>query len=428
MEYTKTILENGLRLITVPMPHVQSCTVLILVGAGSRYEEKRTNGLSHFLEHMAFKGTTKRPTTFAISSQIESLGGEFNAFTSKDHTGFYIKAASVHLPVMVDVLSDMLLNSKFAPEEIEREKGVIIEEINLYEDTPARKIGEIYEELLYGDTPLGWDIAGKAEVIRKIKREDFLKYTNGLYSPQNATVIMAGNLNGGALEPKKLVETYLGLWATKKTQDYIKISDEQIKPEVKLAYKKTEQAHLALGVRGYNLAHPDRYILAVLSTILGGGMSSRLFIAVRERRGLAYYVHSGTENYSDVGHFVTLAGVDLKKIDEAVKVILEEYGKISHKSHESYVTNEELKKAKELLRGRLILELEDSRAVAGLFGISEILENKVKTPEEIIAKIEAVTLEDLERVAKDIFKPEALNLAVIGPFDDRQRFEKLLKL
>ena len=425
MDYQKSTLSNGLRLITVPMDSVQSATVIIFVGAGSRYENKKINGISHFLEHMAFKGTTKRPTAFAISSEIEGIGGEFNAFTSKDQTAFYIKAANKNIPLMIDVLSDMLLNSKFDPAEIEREKGVITEEINLYEDTPSRKIGEIYEELLYGDTPLGWDIAGKKEVIKSITRDNFIKYIGGLYAPGNTVVVVAGGIGNWGLEIGNLIKKSLGSWQNKLSWHFEKMSDKQTKPATRVVYKKTEQAHLALGVRGYNLSHPDRYVLGVLATILGGGMSSRLFIQVRERRGLAYYVHSATEHYVDVGHLVTLAGVDLNKIEEAIKVIREEYEKVAKVEQVKQV---ELTKAKEFLKGRLILELEDSRAVASVFGTGEILEGKIYTPEEIMRKIDKVTLNDIERVAKDIFRKEKLNLAIIGPFKDRQRFEKLLKL
>ncbi len=426
MQYNKIVLKNGLRLITVPMPHVQSATVIIFVGAGSRFEKKRISGLSHFLEHMAFKGTKRRPTAFSISSEIEGLGGEFNAFTSKDQTAFYIKAANKHLPVLIDVLSDMLLNSKFDANEINRERGVIIEEINLYEDTPSRKIAEIYEELLYGNTPLGWDVAGRKETILNIQREDFLDYTGGLYAPENAVMVVAGGLPSRKTKVVSLVEKALGHWQNKKTWGYGVMADKQSQPAAKIVYKKTEQAHLALGVRGFNLSHPDRYTLGVLSAILGGGMSSRLFIAVRERRGLAYYVHSMSEHYTDVGHFVTLAGVDLNKIEEAIKVILDEYGQLG--SGKNPVTREELIKAKEFLKGRLILELEDSKSVASVFGTSELLENEIKTPEEILAKIDRVSLADLKRVAKDIFNPKKLNLAVIGPFKDGQKFKRLLKL
>lgn len=428
MDYQKVVLANGLRLIFVPVPNLASVTVLILVGAGSRFEKREISGLSHFLEHMAFKGTHRRPTALEISSEIEGIGGEFNAYTSKDQTGFYIKAASKHLPILVDVLSDMLLNSKFEPAEIDRERGVIIEEINLYEDTPSRKIEEVYEELLYGDSPLGWDVAGKKETIRQIKREDFLDYIKGLYAPENTVVIVAGGIHHQSSIIHDLIEKWLGSWQNKKTWHFKEESDKQDRPIAKIVYKKTEQAHLALGVRGFNLFHPDRYTLAVLSTILGGGMSSRLFIQVRERRGLAYYVYALIEHYADVGHFVTRAGVDLHKMEEAIRVILAEYQKLQAPSSKFKIATEELIKAKELLKGRLILELEDSRFIASIFGTSEILEGKVRTPEEIVAKIDEVTLENLERVAKNIFRPEKLNLAVIGPFKDGQKFEKLLRL
>lgn len=435
MDFQKTKLANGLRLITIPMPQVQSATVLILVGAGSRYEKKETSGLSHFLEHMAFKGTERRPTALAISSEIEGIGGEFNAFTSKDQTAFFVKAAAKHLPQTIDVLADMLLHSRFAAEEIERERGVIIEEINLYEDTPARKIGEIYEELLYGDTPLGWDIAGRRETIAKIQRQDFLDYTQDLYTPENAVVIVAGGIDEiknkqsfSANEKlqfkiKNLIEKSFGDWKNKAKRSFEPAGDQQEKPVCKVVFKKTEQAHLALGVRGYHLFHPDRFVLSLLSTILGGGMSSRLFIQVRERRGLAYYVHTAAEHYADVGHLVTQAGVDLKKMEEAIKVILEEYRKVAKAGQ---VEKKELTKAKEFLKGRLILELEDSKNVASLFGSSELLEGKIRTPAEMIAEVEKVRQEDLVRVAEDIFRPERLNLAVIGPFEDGKKFEKLL--
>ena len=304
MDYRKTTLDNGLRLLTIPMPGVASVTMLITVAAGSRFEEKNINGLSHFLEHMAFKGTQKRPTALDIATLIDGIGGEFNAFTSKDHTGYYIKAAQKHLPLLFDVLSDMLLHSKFDPAEIEREKGVIIEEINMYEDMPIRKISDLYENLLYGDTKLGRDIAGIPDVIRSIKREDFIAYLNRFYGPANTIVTVSGGIEGSARE---LTNKYLGEWQSKKPEQPEKFRDGQKKPALLLRHKDTQQAHLCIGVRGYNLTHPDRYKLGVLTNLLGGGMSSRLFIEVRERRGLAYYIRSANEMYTDVGNFVTQA-------------------------------------------------------------------------------------------------------------------------
>ncbi len=420
MDYQKHTLPNGLRILTVPMPQVQSVTVLIMVGIGSRFEEKEINGISHFLEHMAFKGTEKRPSAFDISSLIDGIGGEFNAFTSKDHTGYYVKAAAKHLPLLIDLLSDMLLHSKFDREEIEKERGVIIEEINMYEDTPMRKVGDLYENLLYGDTKLGRDIAGLKEVIKSVKREDFTSYIDRFYGPSNTVVAIAG----GIKESKDLVGKYLGEWQSKPVVQPDLMPDGQKEPQLLLKYKDTQQAHLCLGVRSYHLTHPSRYALGVLTAILGGGMSSRLFIQVRERRGLAYYVRSSNEEYVDVGNFVTQAGVDVVRIDDAIKVMLEEFVKIVKEP----VTKEELVKAKEYLKGRFTLELEDSRSVAALFATTQVLEDKVRTPEEIMKKIDEVTIEDVQNVAKDIFRQEWLNLAIIGPYKEEERFRKLLTL
>ena len=426
MKYQKQTLSNGLKLLTVPMPAVESVTVLILVGAGSRYEEKEINGISHFLEHMAFKGTQKRPTALEIASTIDGIGAEFNAFTSKDHTGYYIKAAKKHLSLLVDVLSDMLLHSKFDEKEIEKERGVIIEEINMYEDTPMRKVGDFYENLLYGDSKLGRDISGRKEVIKSVKREDFLSYIRRFYGPGNTIIAVAGGIETNkrlASSVERLVENYLGDWKEKGIEKPELVKDRQNEPAVLVRFKDTQQAHLCLGVRSYNLTHPDRYKLGVLTAILGGGMSSRLFIEVREKRGLAYYVRSNNEQYHDVGNFVTQAGVDVTRIDDAIKVMLSEFVKIAKEP----VSAEELMKAKELLKGRLILELEDSRSVAGLYATTLLLEDKVRTPDEILKQVDSVTVGDIQKVAKEIFDEQTLNLAIIGPYKEEERFRKLLK-
>lgn len=425
MDYTKQILPNGLRILTVPMPSVASVTVLIMVGAGSRYEEKNINGISHFLEHMAFKGTVKRPTQLDIASTIDGIGGEFNAFTSKDHTGYYVKAAAKHLPLQLDVLTDMLLHSKFDPVEIEKERGVIIEEINMYEDTPMRKISDLYENLLYGDTKLGRDIAGRKEVIKSVKREDFMSYLDRFYGPSNTVITVTGavDTNGNtSAKVKEMIEELLGGWKNRNVTMADPIDDKQDGPKLLVRFKDTQQAHLCLGVRSYHLTHPDRYKLAVMTTILGGGMSSRLFMEVREKRGLAYYVRSENEEYREVGNFVTQAGVDVARIEDAVKIMLEQFLKMTKEP----VRNEEIVKAKEFLKGRLTLELEDSRSVAGLYATTEVLEDHVRTPKEIFAKLDEVTIEDVQNVAQDIFKEKNLNLAVIGPYKEEERFSKLL--
>ncbi|OGH37836.1 MAG: hypothetical protein A3B44_01185 [Candidatus Levybacteria bacterium RIFCSPLOWO2_01_FULL_38_21] len=424
MQFQRKVLSNGLRILTIPMPSFKSATAMILIGAGSRYEIKQNSGVSHFLEHMAFKGTKKRPSALNISTLIDGIGGEFNAFTSKETTGYYIKSSSNHIDLSLDVLSDMLLNSLFKEEEINKEKGVIIEEINLYEDTPARKIADLYERLLYEDTPMGWDVSGRKDVISKMTRDDFTAYLNSLYSAHNITVVVAGGINSKKVF--ELVEKYFGKMKKFDTLRYKKVLENQKKPAVYVREKKTEQVHIAIGVRTVPITHKDRYALSILSAILGGGMSSRLFHEVREKRGLAYYVRAQSEHYQDCGTLVSTAGIDPKRVEEAITVILDQYHGIADSKFG--VTNRELKKAKEFLKGHLVLEIEDSRAVAGFYAIQELLEKSIDTPSQLIEKIDKVSLSEVAEVAKKYFLNKGLNLAVIGNFTDGQRFEKLLKL
>ncbi len=424
MKFQRKVLRNGLRIITVPMPSFESVTSLVMVGAGSRYETVKNSGISHFLEHMAFKGTKKRPSAIDISTLIDGIGGEFNAFTGKETTGYYIKSAVSHVDLCLDVLSDMLQNSKLDKIEINKEKGVILEEINLYEDTPSRKIGDIYERLLYGDTPMGWDIAGEKDIIRQINREDFQEYMQSLYSADNITVVVAGGINED--KTAELIEKYFGKMPKFDTLRYKRVVEKQEKPQVFIKQKTTEQVHIALGFRTVPLSHPDRYVLSVLSAILGGGMSSRLFHEVREKRGLAYYVRTASEQYQDVGNLVSTAGLDPKRVEEGIKVIVEEYGKIS--KLKGQISKQELSKAKEFLKGHFVLELEDSRSVAGFYSQQELLEEKVENPDEIMAKIDKVTVSDVEKAAQRYFVEKTMNMAVIGNFSGGQQFGKLLKL
>jgi predicted Zn-dependent peptidase len=422
LKHQLTTLKNGLRLITVPMKSVESMTVLIGVGAGSRYETEKTNGLSHFLEHMLFKGTKKRPTTLDISSALDSIGAEFNGGTEKEWTIYYVKANAAHQNLAFDILADMVLNSKLEEEEIEREKGVIIEELNMYEDTPNRKISDVFESLLYSPTSLGWEIIGGKENIKNFQKDDFLHYQKKLYSPDNMVVVKAGKVE--EKEALALTEKYFGgLKPVSGNKFKPNIYPEEKNPRVKLRKKRTNQSHFCLGFRSYPNFHPDRYALSILAIILGGNMSSRMFTQVRERRGLAYHVRTSGGFYLDTGYLVTQASVDVNKIDEAVKVILNEYWRVVKQR----VALKELDKAKEFLKGRLVLNLEYSDAVAERYALQAILEKKIKDPQETMEKINKVTSEDIQRVAKDIFAPEKLNLAIIGPYNNEERFLKLLK-
>lgn len=419
-QHQLTTLKNGLRLITIPMPQVESITVMLGVGAGSRYESKRINGLFHFIEHMAFKGTKKRPSTLAIATEVDNVGGEFNAFTGKERTAYFIKLAAKHQELAFDLLADIVQNSLFKKEEIERERGVIIEELNLFEDMPMRKVGDVFIRLLYGDNSMGRDVGGKKENIRRIKREDFIREIDHLYFSQNMVLVVAGKVNQE--KAKKLANQYFsnlkekGKKQTKAVKLFQKVS------KVKLVYKKTEQAHFCLGVPGFWYSHPDRFVMAVLATILGEGMSSRLFIQIREKRGLCYYVDCSPDFYTDSGYLVARAGVKLKKIEEVIEVVLQEFNHLANKK----VGGRELTKAKELIKGRFILSLEDSQNVAGRYTNLALLEKKIRTPEEVMKLTDKVTSEEIQRVAKTIFKPNKLNLAVIGPYQKEKRFKKLL--
>ncbi len=407
-------IPNGLKVLLVDTKSFPTLTTMLLVGAGSRYENKVNNGVAHFFEHMAFKGSTKYPDSFTIASTIEGLGGSFNAFTSKDHTGYWIKATNEHFPTVIDVISDMVLNPLLAEDEIEREKGVIAEEINMYEDTPSRKVAEIFEQLLYDGNPLGFDIAGSKETVKKFTRKTFTDYIANLYHPKNSVVVVAGGFDSKTDYKKIIEEKFKGWKNGKKKADFEVLKEKQSAPAILIQHKKTEQTHFALGFRAYATGDKRRHAAGLLSAVLGGGMSSRLFMEVRERRGLCYYISTGRETYVDVGNFVSHAGVtnNLDKTKEAIRVTLTEHKKIATGD----LKKEEVFKAKELLKGRLLLSLEDSQNVSMFFGNRLLLEGETLSPEELVKKIDEVEMNEIVEVAKDLFKPEKLNLALIGPF------------
>ena len=418
--FERETLQNGLRLLTAPIPTSQSVACFVMLAAGSRYETAETNGIAHFAEHMFFKGTEQRPTARDIGSEIDGIGGEFNAFTGKEYTGYYVRCAAEHRRLALDVLVDMLRHSKFEPEEIEREKGVIVEEMNMYFDTPRDYISGVYDSLLYGDQPLGWDIIGRKETVRAATRDSFTDYLGHWYKPERMVVGFGGQLDDdvrdevlellGDLEP---AET--GAPAA------VQLSGNG-GSRVKLHTKESDQAHLSLGVRSYPLTHPDRYSLLVLATVLGTGMSSRLFTEVRERRGLAYYVYATNHSYTDAGSLYSQAGVDINRVDEAVETIVGELKRIADEP----VPADELQKAKNVAKGRFVLQLESPHALI-MFGLRrEVLEGAATEPEEVLAGIDAVTAEDVQRVAQDVIGSNGVNMALIGPFDDPDRFEKLL--
>jgi len=413
-------LDNGLRILAAPMESAQSVTCAIMLAAGSRYETPETNGIAHFSEHMFFKGTERRPTARDISKEIDAIGGEFNAFTGKEYTGYYVKCAAESRDVALDVLVDMLRNSKFAEEEIEREKGVIIEEMNMYYDTPRDYIGGVYEELLYGDQPLGWDIIGRKETVRGATRETFTGYLDQWYKPARMVVGIGGALGEGLHER---IDELLGDLPVGETgePEPTRVSRNG-SAQVKVHTKQSDQAHVSLGVYSYPLEHPDRYALQVLSTILGGGMSSRLFTEVRERRGLAYYVFGINHSYTDAGSLFAQAGVDINRIDDAITTIAAELRKVAAES----IPTDELEKARSFAKGRFVLQLETPQGLI-MFGLRrEVLESETPDPEEILAALDKVTAEDVARVANDLIDSKGLRLAVIGPFDDAERFERLL--
>jgi predicted Zn-dependent peptidase len=420
MKYERHTMDNGLRVLTAPMPHAQSVTCFVMLAAGSRYENETNRGIAHFAEHMFFKGTESRPTSQDITKLIDGIGGEFNAFTGKEYTGYYVKCAAEHRDLALDVLVDMLRHSKFAEEEIEREKGVILEEINMYYDTPRDIIGSIYEELVFGDNPLGWETLGTRETVRSATRDTFLDYVRPNYTPDRMVVGVGGQIGDG------LLDRVHGLLGELSPNGRVTPAPAQVErtpePRVHVHHKASEQAHFVLGVPSLPVAHPDRYALQLLYTVLGAGMSSRLFTEVRERRGLAYYVYASNSAYTDAGSLYAQAGVDIKRIDEAVETVTRELRRIVDEPVEA----EELEKARNLSKGRFVLQTEAPQG-AILFGLRrEVLEGRATDTDEVLAGLDAVTAEDVQRVARETLGANGLNLALIGPFEDRERFEALV--
>lgn len=415
-----TTLPNGLKIVTTPIEGTKSVTVLCLVGAGSRYEHKGINGISHFLEHLFFKGAERYTNAAEVSSAIDAVGGDFNAFTGKEYAGYYVKLASHQKEIAFDVIGDMMLNATLDPKEIDKERGVILEEFNMYQDTPMYQVGWDFEKLLFGDQPMGWDQIGEKEIIKGLTRKQIMDYKQALYTPDNTIVSLAGHITEE--DAKKLVEKYFPFAKEKRQLNPAPYQQVSTGEKVILQNKKTEQAHIIIGVEGVPARSDDNYVEKILSVILGGNMSSRMFLNVREAKGLSYYIRTTTDDYTDTGTLSTSAGIDLKRIDLAIAAILEEYKKIM----EEKVSEEELKKAKEFMKGKIILRLEDSEEYAHLMGKQALLYSKIETMQEILKKIDAVSAEDVLRLSRQLLDEKNLRLALIGPYNNKGHFAELL--
>ncbi len=418
--YNRKIFSNNLRLITVPQLGTKAVTVLVLIGAGSKYETRKLNGISHFLEHMMFKGTKKRPTSLAIAGTLDKVGGVYNAFTGKELTGYFAKVQARHFDLALDWVSDILLHSQIRTVDLNRERGVILEELNMYRDAPMQHIGDCWENLLYGDQPAGWDIIGTKENIKTFQRNQFLDYLNSYYLAPNIVIGVAGDIKAISDLEERIETAFRGI-GEGLIEAKSEVKEFQEEPKSLIQFKETDQSHLYLGVRGYSQQDEKRYAQELLATLLGGNMSSRLFDSIREKNGLAYYVQTRAETYTDTGFLATRAGVRNDKASMAIKLILQEYGRIKKEG----VKEKEIVQAKEYIKGTFLLSLESSEAIINYYAQRELLKEDFLTPQEFCSRIDQVTKEEVDQVARDIFQNKNLNLALIGPYHQKD-FKEIL--
>ena len=419
--YQKTVLDNGLRLITSTMPHTRSVSLSFYIGVGSRYETEAQAGISHFIEHLCFRGTPKRTTAHEISAAIEGVGGILNGGTDKEITVYLAKVAQPHFILALDVLADMLLHSKFDPPDIERERQIIIEEIHMTKDSPSQQVNMLTDELLWPGHPLGRDIAGSVESVSAITRDMMIDYIQAQYLADNIVVAIAGNILHE--EALAAVNQATADWPGQRPRSGYLPYTEKGNPRLKVEKRETEQAHLCLALPGLALFHPQRFTLDLLNVILGEGMSSRLFTEIRDKLGLAYSIHSYLDHSLDTGAMIIYAGVEPQKLPVAIKAILEQLTQLKE-----LVSEAELVKAKELTKGRLLLRMEDTRSVVGWLGGQEILTEQIYTPDEVVAIIDAITADELKQVAQELFLADLLRLAVVGPIADDEPLLELLEL
>jgi predicted Zn-dependent peptidase len=406
--YQKTTLDNGLRLITATTPHTRSVSISFFVGAGSRYETEAQAGISHFVEHLCFRGTSKRPTAKDISTAIEGVGGILNGGTDKELTVYWCKVARPYFQTALDVLVDMLTDSRFDPADIEKERQVIIEEINMSNDTPSQRVALLIDELLWPEHPLGRDIAGSKESVSAITRDMLLGYLASQYQPGNAVVAIAGDLQHQ--EMVTAVSQILGKWTGQQPHPGYPAYQEQLMPRLRVETRDMEQVQLCLALPGLPLLHPQRFSLDLLNVILGEGMSSRLFTQIRDKLGLAYSINSYVDHFLDTGSLIISAGVETKNLQVAIRAILEELARLRE-----LIPEAELEKAKEFAKGRLLLRMEDTRNVAGWMGGQEILTGRILSVDQVVSIIDALTTEELQRLAQELLVGDKLRLAVVGP-------------
>lgn len=414
-------LENGAEVILAPKSDSLATTIMATTTVGSKYEQKKISGISHFLEHMAFKGTEKRPDPIDITTELESLGASYNASTGHEKTSYYAKVRNEHFDEALDIISDMYLNPTLPADELKKERGVILEEINMYEDDPKIDINDVFIKTLYGDQPAGWSILGTKDIIKSLERKDLVNYRKKHYNSGNAIITVAGGYDKKSVK-EKLESTFSEIEKGKEIK-VPAVKESQDKPKETIKYKDSDQSHLALGFRAFDIHDKREFTLKVLNNILGGGLSSRLFEEIREKRGLAYYVFSRSNLYTNNGFIAARAGVNKEKIDESIQIILKEFRKLK----EDLVDDKELEKAKENIIGRSFLSLETSSSLASFYTIQRVRKLDPMTPKEFEEAVKSVTAEDIKSVANDLFTEDRLNLAVIGPFKDKS-FADLLKI
>ena len=420
--HQKTVLDSGLRIVTSAIPYVRSVCICIFIGAGSRYEVEDRAGISHFVEHMCFKGTERRPTSKIISETIDGIGGVLNGGTDKELTVYWARAARPHFDLSLDLLVDMLRNSKFETSEMDNERSIIIEELNMSMDSPQSRVDMLIDEVLWPNQALGRDVLGTKETVAAINRHMIIEYIGSHYLSNNTVISVAGNIEHD--EVVQSITKALGDWSVKNANSWLPADNNQNSPRIAFEDRKTEQVNLCLALRGLSHLHPDRFILELLNVILGEGMSSRLFLEVRERMGLAYDIHSHLSYFRDAGAVSVYAGVDPTNVESLIEVVLGEVVRL----RDEPIPEAELVKAKELGKGRLLLRMEDTRSVSSWIGGQELLTEHIRSVDDVVSIIDGITAADLQRVAKELFVTSNLNLALVGPVNNGGKIENLLKL